>query len=72
MNHFINVDPYMIGSIRGRCGRRATRCVSKSSCVRTAKPFRLCALIKHGRLRTTSPYGFVQAGPASGGKTLWT
>jgi hypothetical protein len=72
MNHFINFDPYMIEGTSGRCARRATRCVSKSICVKTAKPSQLFALIKRGRLRTTSPYGFVQASLASGGKTLWT
>jgi hypothetical protein len=72
MNHFINFDPYMIGSTSGRCARRATRCVSTSSCIKIAKPSRLFTLIKRGRLRTTSPYDFVQAGLASGGKTLWT
>ena len=65
-------DPYVIESPSGRCARRATRCVLKSSCVRTAKPSRLFALIKRGRFRTTSPYGFVQASLASGGNTLWT
>jgi hypothetical protein len=72
MNNFINFDPYMIGSTIGRCARRATRCVSNGNCERTAKPSRLFALIKRGRIRITSPYGLVQASQASGGKTLWT
>jgi hypothetical protein len=72
MNHFINFDPYTIGSTIDRCTRRATPCVSNCDYERTAKPSRLVASIKRGRIRTTSSHGFVQASLANGGVTLWT
>jgi hypothetical protein len=74
MNHFINFDPYTIGehnrqmrtqidSLRLQEQLRKDRKVRGSS-----RPF---VLVKRGRLRTTSPDGFVQESQAGGGKTLW-